>query len=466
VLTHEVKWVDCAEISPEIVEASQFFQAVNHRPLADQRTRLYVDDALAFLKLTPRRYHVIVSEPTNPWIAGVGNLYTTEFLQQCKQRLTADGLMIQWFQLYEMDDETARMAFRTFRSVFPYMTVWQSLTTDIIVMGSKQPIAFDPAAIKAKLEAERVKASLSRIQITDVPTLLSLQIMTEKALDEYVGPGALNTEDRPLLEYRAPRAFFVNRSIGTLAFFTYDERMSFRQNELFLTQYHAQTPITREEWSTIGALQATFPRGNLTYGYSLLAAHHAAHRDSVAALEGVAAAAELLGRQEEALRYRQRLAQLKPNDAATLECYAWRRFTYDIQRASSAAGYDGREIEALLKRSIECAADTVDRLRARLGDFYYKTVRFAEAEENYRKALSLREIHTPDPGTSQGELLLRLSRALYHAGQVDQALTYAAQAWLANPENERVRTFFLYLRSIDKRRTVADNADDPPILTH
>ncbi|MCI0694197.1 fused MFS/spermidine synthase [candidate division KSB1 bacterium] len=447
VLAHDVKWVECAEISPEVVEASKFFHAVSHRPLADPRTRLHVDDALAFLKLTPRRYHVIVSEPTNPWIAGIGNLYTTEFLQQCKQRLTADGLMVQWFHLYEMDDETARLAFRTFRSVFPYMTVWQSLTTDFIVMGAKQPIAFDPAAIKAKLEAERVQASLSRIQITDVPTLLSLQIMTEEALDQYVGPGALNTEDRPLLEYRAPRAFFVNR--GNLAFFTYDERMSFRNNELFLTQYLAQTPVTAEEWSRIGVLHATFPRGNITYGYSLLAAHHAAHADSVAALEKLAAAAEFLGRQEECLRYRQRLAKLKPNDAATLERYAWQRFTYDMPRASSTVGYDGSEIEALLKRSIACAADTVDRLRVRLGDFYYKTLRFAEAEENYRKALSIREIHTPDPGASQDDLLLRLSRALYHAGQADQALTYAAQAWLENPENEQVRTFFLYLRSIN-----------------
>jgi spermidine synthase/tetratricopeptide (TPR) repeat protein len=449
VLTHDVKWVDCAEISPEVVEASKFFHAVNNMPLVDPRTWLYVDDALAFLKLTPRRYHVIVSEPTNPWIAGVGNLYTTEFLQQCKQRLTEDGLMVQWFPLYEMDDETARLALRTFRSVFPHMTVWQSLTTDIIVMGSKQPMAFNPTAIKAKFEAKWVKESLSRIQITDVPTLLSLQIMTQKALDQYVGPGALNTEDRPLLEYRAPRAFFVNRGTGTMAFFTYDERMNFRDNELFLTQYLAQTPVTDEEWSTIGALHASFTRGNLNYGYTLLAAHHAAHADSVAALERLAAAAEHLGRLEECLRYRQRLVELKPNDAATLERYAWRRFTYDIQKASSAVGYDGTEIEALLKRAIECAADTVDRLRARLGDFYYKTVRFAEAEENYRRALSIREIHTPDPGLSQDDLLLRLSRSLYHAGQADHALTYAAQAWLENPESEPAKNLFLYLRSTD-----------------
>ncbi|MGH7454890.1 MAG: hypothetical protein ACRENG_26270, partial [bacterium] len=446
VLTHEVKLVDCAEISPEVIEASTFFEATNNKPLADPRTQLYLDDALAFLKLTSRRYQVIVSEPTNPWIAGVGNLYTSEFLNLCKQRLTEDGLMVQWFHVYEMDDETTRLAFRTFRSVFPHVTIWQALTTDIILLGSKQPLLFDPAALQAKLTAPRVKENLARIQLDDLPALLSLEIMTQSAFDQYAGPGELNTEDRPLLEYWAPRAFFANESAPD--FFAYDERLVFRDAGLFLTRFRSPMCLTNEDWLRIGALHTTNSRGSLKYGYAVLAAHDTAQADGVVTLEKLAATAERLGRPEESLRYRRRLVALKPNDAITLASYAWQKFSLDLARTCPTAGYDGREIEALLKRSIASVADTVDQLRVRLGDFYYRTARYAEAEENYRKALMIRGEHTPDPKISQDALLLSLSRSLYRMGQADQALAYAAQAVLENSESEQAKNFFFYLRSM------------------
>ncbi|MGH7595831.1 MAG: fused MFS/spermidine synthase [bacterium] len=449
VLTHEVKLVDCAEISPEIIAASEFFNAFNNKPLADARTRLYVDDALAFLKLTPRRYQVIVSEPTNPWIAGVGNLYTSEFLNLCKQRLTEDGLMVQWFHLYEMDDKTARLAFRTFRSVFPYVTIWQGLDTDIILMGSKQPLQLDLAAMQAKFETARVQENLSRIQINDIPTLLSLEMMTQSALEHYVGPGELNTEDRPRLEYWAPRAFYVN--YGASGFLTYDERMDFRNVDLLLTRYHAQKPVTNEEWLRIGALHTTESRGSLNYGYAVLAAHDTAQADGVVTLEKLAATAERLGRPEESLRYRQRLVKLKPNDAVAMANYAWQKFSLDFPRTYPIAGYDGGEIEALFKRSIASVADTVDLLRIRLGDFYSLTARYVEAETNYRKALMIRREHVPDLSISQDALLLSLSRALFRQGQLDQALQCVMQAIFANPENEPAKNFFFYLRSMAKK---------------
>ena len=69
----------CVEISPEVVEASHFFDAENHRALADPRTRLIVGDGRTHLLLTRDRYDVIVSEPSNPWMAGIASLFTREF---------------------------------------------------------------------------------------------------------------------------------------------------------------------------------------------------------------------------------------------------------------------------------------------------------------------------------------------------------------------------------------------------
>jgi spermidine synthase len=74
VLTHPVSRVDCVEISSGVVEALSLFDEVNHRPLSDPRTNLFIEDALAYLKITPRMYDIIISELSNPWIAGIGNL--------------------------------------------------------------------------------------------------------------------------------------------------------------------------------------------------------------------------------------------------------------------------------------------------------------------------------------------------------------------------------------------------------
>ena len=86
--------IDCVEISPEVVGAVSLFDDVNRRPLQDPRTRLFIEDALAFLKITTRQYDIIVSEPSNPWIAGIGNLYTSDYFKECKRRMNAGGVMV------------------------------------------------------------------------------------------------------------------------------------------------------------------------------------------------------------------------------------------------------------------------------------------------------------------------------------------------------------------------------------
>ncbi len=147
VLRHPVASLETVEISPEVIEASKYFEHVNGSPLNDRRSRVFVDDALSFLKLSSSRYDVIISEPTNPWIAGVGNLYTVEFLQECRRKLRENGLMVQWFHLYEVSDETFGLVMRTFASVFPHISLWQPYLKDVIVVGSMKPLQLDEAAI-------------------------------------------------------------------------------------------------------------------------------------------------------------------------------------------------------------------------------------------------------------------------------------------------------------------------------
>jgi spermidine synthase len=452
VLTHPVKRVESVEISPEVVAASKYFEHVNHQPLSDPRVRLFVDDALAFLKLATTNYDVIVSEPSNPWIAGIGNLYSTEFFEVCKARLKSHGLMVQWFHLYEVDDETFRLVVRTFRSVFPHVTLWQSLTTDVLLVGSSEVLTVDGEKLAAKLKIEKVKADLARIQISDPATLLSLQMVSEGPVREYASSGPLNTEDKPLLEHWAPKAFFVDR--GVIEINRFDERRLFGRSDLLLDQMLAGKSLTDEEKLNIGMFHAQPTKGNLSIAYSMLADFLLAHPKDKPTLEAISSLCERLGRPEERIRYLEREVALVPENPALLEQLAWAEYLEKRNLATAFTSFDASRVEKLLKRCVDLSADTVDLYRVKMGDLYFGIQQYQPAFENYRKALQIRERYASDPSVRQDNLLLQLARCYRHLGDAGRAVGYALQAANLNPRNEEARdlVYAIWLFGSNNRR--------------
>ncbi|NIM62694.1 MAG: hypothetical protein GTO30_13945, partial [Acidobacteria bacterium] len=66
---------------------ASWFEEVNGGVLGDPRVRVIVADGRLHLALTGERYDVIVFEPSNPWIAGIGDLYTREAFAHVRERL-------------------------------------------------------------------------------------------------------------------------------------------------------------------------------------------------------------------------------------------------------------------------------------------------------------------------------------------------------------------------------------------
>ncbi len=96
------------EISPEVVAASSFFEAENHHALANPKTRLVVGDGRTHLLLGREQYDVIVSEPSNPWMAGIASLFTQEFFEAARARLAPGGLLCQWAHTYDISSDDLR----------------------------------------------------------------------------------------------------------------------------------------------------------------------------------------------------------------------------------------------------------------------------------------------------------------------------------------------------------------------
>ena len=87
--------IEIVEIEPAIEEASHYFDNHNNRPLEDPRVEFFVEDGRNHVLRQPEgRYDIVVSEPPNPWISGVANLFTREFFALGKSRLKEGGQSI------------------------------------------------------------------------------------------------------------------------------------------------------------------------------------------------------------------------------------------------------------------------------------------------------------------------------------------------------------------------------------
>ncbi len=176
---YDLERIDCAEISPAVVEASHFFDPENRNVLSDPRVHLIVGDGRNHLSLTSTKYDVIISEPSNPWIAGVGDLFTKEFFEICRQRLAPGGLTCVWMHAYQMEEPLFRSVVRTFHETFPHMLIIEALPmADYLLIGGCEPIHVPYSQLTDRFSRPKVAADLLRANIRQPLDLLRLAVMS------------------------------------------------------------------------------------------------------------------------------------------------------------------------------------------------------------------------------------------------------------------------------------------------
>jgi spermidine synthase len=200
--THDVGRIDCVELLDNVVAASEYLQDYNLHCLDDPRAHLLIGDGRNHLLLTHRRYDVIISEPTNPWISGVGDLFTQEFFRMARRSLKPGGLMCAWFHTYNMGDSDVRAMVATFVSVFPEASLWLINDGDIILLGGLGATRIAPDLAR-RMSVPAVARDLRRIRILGPLDLVSNYVSGTAGLVRYAGRAPLNTDDNMLLEFSA-----------------------------------------------------------------------------------------------------------------------------------------------------------------------------------------------------------------------------------------------------------------------
>ncbi len=244
--------IDIVELEPAVFTASHYFDHVNHRPLEDPRVRPMVNDARNHVLLTPPgAWDAVVSEPSNPWLTGVSNLFTHEFLASGRDRLAPGGIWSQWIQVYGMGIEELRSLMATMRSVFPHVAVFATIEdADLVVLGSTEPLVLDPDRVQAVLDARpEVAVDLASIGIRDAWDLLTFHQMDETTLERFVEGARLNTDDNMLVEFAAPRRLYRDTSVENYRILLHEARPPFASldglaDHLALARAYAR----RERW--------------------------------------------------------------------------------------------------------------------------------------------------------------------------------------------------------------------------
>ncbi len=221
-LGHPIQRVTVAENCEPVLRAGKFFAPWNRGVLTNRLAHIVNDDARTLLKLSPQRYDIIISEPSNPWMVGVGSVFSREFYELCASRLKAGGLMAQWFHVYEMHDGIVELVFHTFSTVFPHLEIWDPGTGDLILLGSQQPWRTGPEVWQAVFDRPEPRRDLAAIGLLSPAMVWARQFASQRTAPLFIENGPEQSDEFPVLEYEAPRAFFVGGSAK--GFLQFDER--------------------------------------------------------------------------------------------------------------------------------------------------------------------------------------------------------------------------------------------------
>jgi MFS family permease len=207
--------IDTVELEPAILNVARMCSSINMNALDNPKVHLWWGDAREVLLTVPRTYDIIVSQPSNPYRAGIASLFTREYYAAAAERLEPDGLFVQWVQTYDIDDRTVNTIYATLQSVFPEIQTWQLSSGNLSLVAAKRPTAFDLATLRDRVAQEPYKAALSGAWRTAGAEGFLAHYIARPSLARWIADqhgDAINTDDHNRVEFGFARA--VGRSAG------------------------------------------------------------------------------------------------------------------------------------------------------------------------------------------------------------------------------------------------------------
>lgn len=206
----DVERIDCVEIEPAVIRAAPFLEKLNRGVIDDPRLNLIFDDARNFLLTSRDEYDLIISEPSNPWIAGIATLFTDEFYAAVRRRLAPGGMFVQWVQSYSLAADDLRMVFGTLAPHFSDVTLWRGEGPDLLLLGRANHFSLQFGRLRSLWKEEGIRKDFEALDVHEPEGFIAYYLLDDPGVRKLAAGSALNTDDRTLLEYHAPRTLLAS----------------------------------------------------------------------------------------------------------------------------------------------------------------------------------------------------------------------------------------------------------------
>jgi predicted membrane-bound spermidine synthase/tetratricopeptide (TPR) repeat protein len=429
-LQHPIRSLDCVEISPEVVQCNYLFSEYNHDFSKDPRVRMVVDDAITFVKVNPKKYSCIISEPSNPWIAGIGNLFTSEFFELCKERLEPGGVF--------------KLVLRTISTSFPYVALWAPSDADVILIASMEPLQKQFDDMRRKMELPSVKKDLERIQMFDVPSFLSTQLTSYSHPIFASSEGTVNSEKQPLLEFLAPVSFFTHARLNFSDFI--DRSIPSKDSTLLIEHYRKRFGLNGKDYFNIARYQMFVAIEDFRLPYLAVQECLRYNPEDPDGLQLLAAIAGAVNATEERLSALERLIKVVPENPELLATFANEYFRWRKQVASPKFIAELSVPIRLLEESVELSGRNDERYFIWLANILTSARQFEGAGEAYGAALTLRDTYEPiDNSVTDEQLAFQAADRYLTAGKFEQAEQYVERLKQINPDHTELPNLIQHL---------------------
>lgn len=208
--------VDTIEIEPAMIEAANGFRPLVERAYTDPRSRIFVEDAKTFFSANNKKYDIIVSEPSNPWVSGVSSLFSQEFYRLVRRHMNARGILVQWFQLYAMDTSLVASVMKALSPFFSDYRIYAATDADILIIASKDgSFSGENANL---FQMPHLAEDLQRVGLNGMKDIEIRMIGSKKVLEPLFSSFDItpNSDYFPILDLNAARYLYFQQSATEL----------------------------------------------------------------------------------------------------------------------------------------------------------------------------------------------------------------------------------------------------------
>lgn len=208
--------VDAIEIEPTMHEAARLFGSRVERAYRDPRLHIHFDDARTYFSIGDKHYDAIVSEPSNPWVGGVATLFTRQFYRFAGDHLAPGGLLVQWLQTYELDDDLLATMLAALATEFPYVDLYLINSADLVLVSSRSPL---PPLDASRLASPELARELQRVGLDSSADYEVRRIGSQRLVRTLVrmADAVPHSDFHPVVTLKAPMARFIGRSASRIA---------------------------------------------------------------------------------------------------------------------------------------------------------------------------------------------------------------------------------------------------------